>query len=301
MHGISKAGGGWAVLVCLGLTGSGCDAQVDPTYRGEPLLTIGGRVESALSAGDVEVGVLWLTPTSDQLEFETECFIERSAEPPGPCAAACGTPSCDDVFALDRWHQCADACDGPTGIDFSFVNVRAGREGLLFAGAVGKTVPARGEFPAQFRLDVLEPPPDDVLIRSSTGERIAAGLFVALDPAGAPFVLARDEPGTPRWLLGGSNSHLLMFAPEGVSRESDWGKLLNLEVEPGLRLLEIVLVAAEEEIVEDVATVAEEGVAEEDFSEEYLPVRDSEAAEVRLIVADPSTFRWPFNYLLQEE
>jgi hypothetical protein len=285
-------------LVSSGLAGSGCDAQVDPTYRGEPLLTISGRVESALSAGDVEVGVLWLTPTSEQLEIEGECFIELSAEPPGPCAAACGTPSCDDVLAFNAWSQCADACDGPTGIDFSFVNVRLGREGLLFAGAVGKTVPAQGEFPAQFHLDVLEPPPEDVLIRSSTGERIAAGLFVALDPAGAPFVLAQDEPGAPPWLLGGSNSHLLMFAPDGVSRGSDWGKLLSLEVEPGLRLLEIVLVAAEEEVVGDDVSA---DVAEEDLAEEYVPVQDSEAAEVRLIVADPTTFRWPFNYLLRRD
>lgn len=294
MHGISKAGGGWAVLVCLGLTGSGCDAQVDPTYRGEPLLTIGGRVEAALSAGDVEVGVLWLTPTSDQLEIDTECFIQPSPEPPGPCAAACGTPSCDDVFALDAWSACAEACEGPLGVDDIIVNVRAGREGLLFAGAVGKTVPAQGEFPAQFRLDVLEPPPDDVLIRSSTGERIAAGLFVALDPAGAPFVLERGDAGAPPWLLGGSNSHLLMFAPDGVSRQSEWGTLLSLEVEPGLRLVEIVV---EGESGEDRA----EEVAEEEVGERYVPVLDSEAAEVRLIVADPTTFRWPFNYLLRSD
>jgi hypothetical protein len=88
-----------------------------------------------------------------------------------------------------------------------------------------------------------------------------------------------------------------MFAPEGVSRESEWGKLLNLEVEPGLRLLEIVLVAPEEEEVGGVSA----DVAEEDFDQEYVPVQDSEAGEVRLIIADPSTFRWPFNYLLQQE
>ena len=50
----------WGVF--LGLAGVGCEAQVDPAYEGEPLITIGGTVEAPLSVGDVEVGILWFRP-----------------------------------------------------------------------------------------------------------------------------------------------------------------------------------------------------------------------------------------------
>ena len=77
----------------LGLLALGCDAQVDPAYGGEPLLTISGQVEAPLGVGDVEVGLLWMRPASDPVEVTTECSVELSGATPSPCVAACGVPS----------------------------------------------------------------------------------------------------------------------------------------------------------------------------------------------------------------
>ncbi|MEO8179683.1 MAG: hypothetical protein ABI895_12690 [Deltaproteobacteria bacterium] len=48
-------------LLLLGAV-EGCDAQVDPGYQGEPLVTLKGRVEALqVGAPEADVGVLWLT------------------------------------------------------------------------------------------------------------------------------------------------------------------------------------------------------------------------------------------------
>ena len=86
--------GGAALALALG-----CDSQADTRYQGEPLATVDGRVESALSvAGDVEVGVLWLTAESseqcsDTLELICTGEVTVSAEP-SACADACGEANC---------------------------------------------------------------------------------------------------------------------------------------------------------------------------------------------------------------
>lgn len=269
------------LALAAGLGALGCDAQVDPAYRGEPLLTVNGRVEAGLSVGDVEVGVLWLTPGNAQVNDAVECSIELSGEAPSACVVACGVPSCDGLLALEAWEDCSSRCEGPSGVENISVEVRAQR---VFSGAVGQTTPVEGEFPAQFSLDLLEPPPDEVLGASSSGERLGIGLFVALDPTGAPFELDLDElPDFPPWLLGGSGSHLLLFTPGGVPLESEWGSLLGFNLSPGFQLTDVVAVLH----------VNEDG--EEEESHDYVPVPASEAAEVQLIVADPATIDWPLT------
>lgn len=78
----------WPGVVLLAATAlgiaPGCDSQVDPGYRGEPLLSVAGQVEAALSAGEVEVGILWLTASRD---FAVECTGEAETVGGEPSAA----------------------------------------------------------------------------------------------------------------------------------------------------------------------------------------------------------------------
>jgi hypothetical protein len=267
-----------------GLSALGCDAQVDTAYQGEPLLTIQGQVEAPLSVGPVEVGVLWLRPVQQPLDVAVECSIVFSGETPSACVAACGTPSCDDLARLEAWEACAGECEGPDGLSEIIVNVVGDR---LFNGAVGQTTPVEGAFPAQFRLDLLTPPPDDVLSRGGTGEHLAIGLFVALDPAGAPFELDLDATPFPSWLMGGSGSHVLMYSPNGVPSDSDWGSLLGYGVESGFHLVSIER-STNVQVSED-----EEEVA-------FMPVSAAAASQVQLTVADPASIDWPLTELAAE-
>lgn len=219
-----------AIVVAASGIGLGCDSQADPSYRGEPLLSVTGQVESALSVGEVEVGILWLT-TSRDVDLECTGEAETLSGAPRACVAACGPVSCD---TLDSWGECAESCEDVTNIQ-----LLAGVPADLFVtGGIGQTTPAVGEFPAQFSLDILEPPPPTALIGSSTGERLALGLFVGLDPAGAPFRLDAGQPELPSWVLGSSLSHALLFAPDAVPQGSIWSTLLGFELAPGYQLVQ---------------------------------------------------------------
>jgi hypothetical protein len=134
-----------------------------------------------------------------------------------------------------------------------------------------------GEFPAQFSLDILEPPPDEALIGSTSGERLAYGLFVALDPAGAPWRIDLTLlPDVPPWLLGGSESHVLLYAPDGIADGSTYAEALGFTLAPGYQLMETFVEQTEgEELVE------------------LRPVLAGDASQVRLTIAAPSTLEWP--------
>lgn len=250
----------------------GCDAQADPTYTGEPLVTVSGRVESQLTLGEVEVGVLWLTTgtgagCSDV--FELVCTGEASAgEGPSACAEACGELTCATVA---EWEACIDACPDVT---FTITNVTSD---VCFTGGVGQTTPAVGEFPAQFSLDIVEPPPDEALITAVTGERLAYGVLVAVDPSGAPWRLdLRQLPDLPDWLLGGSESHFLLYAPEAIPESSEWTAALGFSLRAGYQLMEVVT-----EVVDDEEVV------------ENRPVRGGDASQVRLTIAAPEALALP--------
>lgn len=251
----------------------GCDGQADPDYRGEPLMRVSGRVEAGLSVGDVEVGVLWLLAAGD---FALECTGEANADgEPSACAIACGEVTCETQAA---WEDCVNSCPDVTFV-MSHVTTTTNP---FITGAAGQTTPAVGEFPAQFSLDILEPPPDEALIASSSGEHLAIGLLVALDPAGAPFRFALTEPRVyPDWLLGGSETHLVAYTPDGVPEGSLFTLATGLELEPGFSL------------VEDIG-------AEDDDSEEEPPpprvVPDGDASQVSLRIAPPDTLSWPMGF-----
>jgi hypothetical protein len=69
-----RAGATTALGLALSV-GPGCEGQADPSYSGEPLVSVSGQVEAALSGGDLEVGVLWLTAESD---FDLVCTGEST-------------------------------------------------------------------------------------------------------------------------------------------------------------------------------------------------------------------------------
>lgn len=254
----------------------GCDSQADPGYQGEPLVTVEGRVESALSVGDVEVGVLWLTTeTSEQCSegLELVCTGEATvAVEPSACLEACGEASCEN---LPEWEACAGAC--PDVIDV--VAIVEEETPFCITGGVGQTTPAVGAFPAQFSLDILEPPPAEALIGSATGERLAYGLFVAVDPAGAPFRIDLTQlPNFPDWLLGGSDSHFLLYAEQAIPASSTWGTAFGVPFAQGFHLMEPFMEVGEDYEVDGVR-----------------PAPPGEASEVRLLIAPPETIAWPLS------
>jgi hypothetical protein len=272
-----RALGGCVMALALGSWG--CDAMVDPSFEGDPLISITGRIESPLSVQeDIEIGILWLR-TTEPITVVRGCELELSGETPSACVAACGVPSCAEPAKLRFWERCAEQCEGPRGVSYLWIGDETDAQ---IAGAVGQTVSVEGEFPAQFRLDVLEPPADDVLIRSRSGEAIGVGLFVALDPVGAPFQITGNLPGLPPWVRGGSESHLVLFAPEALQAGSDWRKLLDgYGLPAGFQLMEVI----HEQSVDEAGKTQE--------TVDYVPVPASEATQVRLRVDDTANIRWP--------
>jgi hypothetical protein len=253
----------------------GCDSQADPAYQGEPLATVDGRVESALSVGDVEVGVLWLTAESSEQcsdSFELICTGEVTVlAEPSACADACGEADCE---SLEEWEACVEACPDVTNV------IAEAKTPLCITGGVGQTTPAVGAFPAQFSLDILEPPPAEALIGSATGERLAYGVFVAVDPAGAPWRLDLTQlPDFPDWLLGGSDSHFLLYTPDSITASSTYGAAFQSELAPGFHLMQTFL--------------------EIDGDEEVAgarPAPPGDAAEVLLVIGPPESIALPLPF-----
>jgi hypothetical protein len=256
-------------VAAVGLAAAGCDSQADTSYRGEPLLSVAGQVEAALSVGDVEVGILWLTASRD---FDLECTgeFETAGGQPSACVSACGEINC---ATLESWAQCAEACPDATAV-FEWVESPSD---FFITGGIGQTTPAVGEFPAQFSLELLEPPPPSALIGSATGERVAIGLFVAIDPAGAPFQLDASQTELPPWILGSSTSHVLLFAPDAIGESSVWSTL-GLTTAPGYQLMQLVPATCDP---------PEEDCDADGF--DLQPVAGASASEVQLRIGPPIT------------
>jgi hypothetical protein len=253
----------WVSLALSGF-GLGCDSQADPTYKGDPLLSVSGKVNAALSVGDVQVGLLWLETVGD---FDVICTGEATTASgePSACVAACGEVTCR---GLDAWGDCAQSCPDVTNVE---VMDRV-PENPFFIGGVGQTTPTIGEFPAQFSLDILVPPPDEALIGSATGERLAIGEFAALDPAGAPWHLDLTQlPHYPDWLLGGSERYVLLYAPEAIPDSSIWTLVLGQPLSAGYHLAELS--------------------ATDDDGAPF--VLDADPTQVQLLIAPPDTIQWP--------
>jgi hypothetical protein len=284
MRGTSAAslGAGMALASLMALA-LGCEAQAEPSYEGEPLATVSGRVESALTLGEVEVGVLWLTTEASEgcaRDFDIQCTGEASVanDAPSACVEACGEVTCQ---TLEAWGDCVTACPDVTNV---WLDASPPGAPICITGGVGQTTPAVGEFPAQFSLDILEPPPAEALIGSASGERLAYGLFVALDPAGQPWRIDLTQPEPPDWLLGGSESHVLLYAPDGVPAGSTFAQALGFALQPGYQLMERYVSQGEED-----------GEPGEDDLVDIRPAPPGDASQVRLTIGAPQTIDWPLN------
>jgi hypothetical protein len=228
-----------SVLLLFGAVHA-CDSQADPTYQGEPLTTLKGRLGVRSGTPEAaDVGVLWLADAEGTCTGpEQSCAVSSSgsfsASVDQTCIDACGEmPDCFDADKVEGWVSCQNAC----GSDVE-VHVRAEYH-ACFSGGVGQTAPVVGDFPAQFSLDVLSPPPSEALLRSDTGERVALGYIVAILPDSGPLVLGREEDPPP-WLLGGSESHVLVYAEEPIAADSSWGIYLGGAYAPGYHLIEVI-------------------------------------------------------------
>lgn len=233
---VSTASGSLLLLVA----GQACEAQVDAGYQGEPLVTLAGQVETQQpSPAGADVGVLWLAgapedacsgPQRTQLGFATGA---APREVDSACTEACADFHLEDPASIEAWEDCQRACgvEAHAGsiVDYS----------VCGSGAIGQTAPVFGDFPAQFSLDVLRPPPARALLPSDTGERAALGYFVALSPHASSLNLSLRE-GPPPWLLGGSETHVLMYAADAIASDSSWGFYLGGSFEPGYHLLRVV-------------------------------------------------------------
>jgi hypothetical protein len=253
--------------------GLGCDGQAEPSYRGEPLVSVSGQVDAALTTGDVGVGILWLTASSD---FDLVCTgTSQPSSEASACVAACGEVTCE---GLEAWGDCAESCPEVTEV---LLDVRTSSMPFV-TGAVGQTTAAVGEFPAQFSLDILEPPPADALIGSATGQRLALGFFVAIDPAGEPWRIdLTDGSGYPEWLMGASESHYLMYTPESLPDSSIWSAAFGgLTLGPGYHLMEVL---------------PDPGEKEENPGPPAREVPEGDASQVLLRIAPPDTIAWPLG------
>jgi len=240
--GTKRTAVGSGVLAVLSAMGAaqGCDAQVAPGYPGEPMLRLQGRVEALQSgASEADVGVLWLTNSGDAecTGPEPTCLLitgsTLSAETDFTCLSSCeAAPDCTDPAAIERWQTCHAGCGSSVEVQHE-VRYRA-----CASGAVGQRAPVKGAFPAQFGLDVLLPPPESAMLASGTGERVALGYFVAIAPGAEALDVVLDE-APPAWLLGGSETHVLIYAADGISAESSWGAYLGESYAPGYHLLRV--------------------------------------------------------------
>lgn len=242
----SGRGGGTAAVLGLAIiAGFGCQAQVEPSYEGEPLLELDGRIEALTGAPDAaDVGVLWLTgDESEGCSGPTRgCAYSSSgsasADSDFECLDACGDPprECTDDIEdrAHEWAQCQTECGSDTQV---FISVESH---TCFQGGVAQTTPVAGDFPADFSLDVLQPPPQGALMASDTGERVAVGFFVAVDPDADGLTLSREDREPPEWLFGGSETHVLMYAAEAISKDSSWGRHLGGAYTEGYHLVEVV-------------------------------------------------------------
>jgi hypothetical protein len=154
----------------------------------------------------------------------------------------------------------------------------------FLTGGIGQTTPAVGEFPAQFSLDILEPPPPEAMMRSSTGDTLALGLFVALDPSGAPWRFDLSQPEQPSWLLGGSLSHVVLFAPEALSEDSVWSRALGFAPGQGYQLMELSPLTCDDSDAD----------CTEDQEALGVPVPEGDASHVSLVIGPPGQVALPF-------
>ncbi len=235
-----RLGGISGLVLGLGLCATcGCDAQADPDYRGEALATLRGAVEATVVIQAAEVGVLWFTSSpGDECSGPTLVCSQGTGyasldATTSQCIEGCGdAPDCMDTAAIGGWEGCMAACgvDAEVPMETEFQ--------LCASSAVGQSVPVTGEFPAQYTLDLMVEPPPEALLPDDQGSRVALAYIVVLASGTTDMTISSGAEQSPDWLLGGSETHVLVYAEDAVVEGSGWASLLGGPLEPGYHLIE---------------------------------------------------------------
>lgn len=126
---------------------------------------------------------------------------EALASLQGTIAVADEQPSPGDVSTAVLWHDFAESD----------------------SAIVTEPVPVEGSFPAEFSLNLYEPPPDTVFIEVEGPDDGPTGKFIAVGYVAVLPNNATSGPGQFQdvWesALGTENDHLLVYAEEEVSQE----------------------------------------------------------------------------------
>ena len=102
---------------------------------------------------------------------------------------------------------------------------------------------ARGAYRPKSRyyaaLDLFDTPPADAMLAPAEGGAPAAlGFFVVVEPdASLDFDAENFDDGR---IVGGSETHVIIYADETIDAQSPWGRYLGSGFDPGFHVLEVV-------------------------------------------------------------
>lgn len=228
-----------ALFSLLILPALACDAQEGPSYPGEPIAEVrGSLVADADAPNEAQAAILWFTSDDADCSGPTlECSMGFSV-PAGEgelalsCAGACEATSCEPD-ALAVWTECVEACgaDIEASADAEFAGCATGGVGE----AVALTVDS---FPAEFELALFDTPPAEALLRGGDGgPRVAMGVFVALSSEAPAVFDFSDDNETFASVIGGVESHALIYAVDPIPADSGWGQYLGGAYDTGYHLV----------------------------------------------------------------
>lgn len=270
-------------MLILGLVASACDDQVDPSsYEGEPLVTLRGHVNTGGTSVAADVGIVWHLATQDAECQGPRIFcssVSSVTTDPGAsdCIDACNVqfPECNDVTAPQL-----EACYADCNATFEYLLAweTCGDVG------VGARAAVDGDFPANFTLDVLDPPPPSAMMSDGDGVTAALGFIVGLDPAASNPTFAFDADAVPA-IVGSVSDHALVYAPEAIPAESGWGRYLGGAYPAGFHLVALV--------ESDPMCLDEECMHVSSGDLERLPAPAGLATELALQLGEYSTLSWP--------
>ncbi len=222
-------------LILLALSSYACSPQVDNNYSGEPLASIRGAVSSNAAPTAADVAVLWFSNQGGECTGPiTSCSGGGGGDVEAiECAEACGPmPDVCDAASHEVYGACVQACGWSHSFQISW--------DLCVDGASGERVSVEGEFPAAFTLDLFQPPPDDALLADADGLRLAYGWFIVADPDVETITLSLYDDAPPQAIIGGSGTHVLIYAADPITADSNWGQYFGSALEVGYHVVEVV-------------------------------------------------------------
>lgn len=261
-----------------------CSPQVDPDYSGEPLATIRGAVMSEQTATAADVAVLWFISEGDECAgpmIGCEVGIGGNTDEASlQCIANCSTSQDEcraDVQAI--YGACVEAC--------GWAHYFAILWDLCVRGGAGERVSVAGEFPAAFTLDLFQPPPDNALLFDESGLRVAYGWFIVADPEVETIEIDLTDNAPPSAIIGGTGSHVLIYAADPIPEDSAWGRYFGGSLELGYHILDVIPGTTCDD------SWPEGGLACRETENTYTLSEDDLATEIGVTLAPFGSIEWP--------